>query len=202
MSAFLRATSGSGLPTPAATRAVCPADAVTASPILPYLGGYRPDEEDRAGLLAWSANMDYFTTISGIVQWIGREGSAALSVRSIEDVVSAGYFIPMAVRPSTTYRVEFQMKSLLSLGGEAGAGMLEYDALLPSGEEFTLLANRNHRIGSNVYLRIRGERDWEKHTYTFKTSPRARMVHLLFFREGLHNREPVIFDDIVIREVR
>jgi len=171
-------------------------------PVIPYLGGFRPEETDKTGFTIWSANMDHFSDVSGVVPGVGFGGSAALTVRSIPEIASVGYYIPLAVRPSTTYRVKFRMKSQLSIGGEAGAGIAEYDAILPLRAEPTLPVVREHRIGSKAYIRVPGEHGWEEYAFAFTSSKRARMVHLLFFREGLHTREPVVFDDIEIRKIR
>ena len=59
-----------------------------------------------------------------------------------------------------------------------------------------------HRVAGDDYIRVRGTRDWSKYSFSFTASPRTRMAHILFFREGMHSWNPVIFDDIRIHEAR
>jgi hypothetical protein len=171
-------------------------------PLFPRLGGYRPDDSQGKDLAAWSASMDFFTGISGITVGAGKGGTKGLVIKSIAGIASAGYFAPLSVKPSTTYTVEFSIKSDLTESGEAGVGRMEFDTLIPAVEELPRDLYLRHLLATRKEVTVRGKRDWDRYSFSFRTSARTRMAHLYFYIEGKHDRNPVVFDDIRISEAR
>ncbi len=169
-------------------------------PMFPRLGSHRPEAAQVQGFAVWAGNMELFAAGSGVVPKAGASGSAALKIVGVAGVGSAAYFAPVSVRPATQYQVEFHLKSGMNPRGEAGAGVVEYDAFLPAGEQPTQEVLRNHLVGMHDGVRVAGPRQWQRHAFSFRTSPRTRMVHLVLYREGEHDRGPVFFDDIRIAE--
>ena len=54
-------------------------------------------------------------------------------------------------------------------------------------------------VGSQIGVQLEGETGLDtEQNFTFTTSPETNMIHLVLFREGEHNRKPLIFDDISI----
>ena len=44
-----------------------------------------------------------------------------------------------------------------------------------------------------------GKNSGAKHTFSFTTGPDSGMIHLVLFREGTHDRNALMFDDIEIK---
>jgi spermidine synthase len=170
--------------------------------LFPRLGSHRPENEEGKDLAVWSANMEQFASSSGIRDGAGIEGSRGLLVKSIAGAGSSAYFAPLAVRPSTVYSVSFAVKSGTEGGGEAGVGLQEFIKFLPTGEQPTGSVIRKFLIGGKDEVRLKGSRNWETHSFSFRTTPRTRMVHLVFYREGKHDHNPVVFDNLRISEIR
>ena len=55
-----------------------------------------------------------------------------------------------------------------------------------------------HYRGSHEGKRLTGEPEGEQ-TFTFRTGPETKMIHLVLFREGTHDRNSLMFDDIEIK---
>jgi hypothetical protein len=58
-----------------------------------------------------------------------------------------------------------------------------------------------HFRGSQESQRLTGKADGE-HTFTFTTGPETKMIHIVLFREGTHDRNAIMFDDINISRVK
>jgi spermidine synthase len=170
-------------------------------PLFPRLGSHKPGDAEKEDLAVWAANMDYFADMSGIVSGSGVDGSAGFLIAKVAGPGSSAYFAPLAVKPSAEYVVEFAMKSETIPQGEAGVGVVEYDAFKPTGMQPSLADNERHLVGMQDKVRITGPRNWERHSFAFRTSPKTRMIHLILYRGGIYDRNPVVFDDIRIREV-
>jgi hypothetical protein len=164
--------------------------------LFPRAGDYRPEEKDER-LPYWATFIDHLTRISGIVQE-PKTGNRAWSFRGINTIDSVGWFSPVAVQPNTSYTVSFRLKTELPDGGAAGIGILEFNEFLWVGEQYPESLVKQHLRGAHSGLRLTGSSDFEPRTFTFSTGPRTRMVHLVLFREGAHNRNGVLFDDIAI----
>ena len=57
---------------------------------------------------------------------------------------------------------------------------------------------QEHYRGIHEGIRRTGDIDWEKYDTTFTTSPETHMIHLILFRDGTHDRNGVLFDDIKV----
>lgn len=169
-------------------------------PMFPRLGSHRPAEEGAADRAVWEGNMEFFAGETGAERGAGTGGGRALKIVSVAGVGSSAYFAPLAVRPSTGYRVEFLLKSGMNPKGIAGAGIAEYDTYLSTGEQPSPEGNRKHLLDAADGVRVSGPGDWQPLSFRFRTSPRTRMVHLVLYREGEHDRSPVYFDDVRIVE--
>lgn len=169
--------------------------------LFPRVGAFRPEEKDSQGLAFWNTFIDHMVRTSGMVAGEGRDGSKAWAVKSISSLDSVAFFAPLAVKPKTTYRVSFTFKGDLPEGASAGIGLLEFDEFLWIGEQYPLSVAQKHQTGASEGVRLVGKRDWEEHSFTFTTTPKTHMIHLILFREGPESsKQPVLFDDIRIEE--
>lgn len=170
--------------------------------LFPRAGGERPDGADSQAQGVWASYIDHLMRLSGVGNGSGRDGSRGWKLASLRGVDSVGFFAPLGVRPNTSYRVSFDFVGDLPKGGEAGIGILEFDQFLWIGEQFTQEMLHKHQTAVYPGLRLTGKHAWASHSFTFTTSARAGMVHLLLFRDGAADRErPVYFDNIVIEAV-
>jgi len=48
-------------------------------------------------------------------------------------------------------------------------------------------------------VKLRGDHKGTAQSFTFRTGPQTRMIHLVFFREGIPSRDSIAIDDIEIR---
>ena len=164
--------------------------------LFPRVGDYRPETEDER-LPYWNTFIDHLSKISGLVE-NPEDGNKAWSFRSVNSIDSLGYFSPLAVEPSTNYRVSFKLKAQLAEGASAGIGILEFDEFLWIGEQYTEQSFQEHYRGTHEGIRRTGATDWEEYDITFATSPETHMIHLVLFRDGTHDRNGILFDDIKI----
>ena len=126
-----------------------------------------------------------------------KDGNRSWSFHSIETVESLGYFAPIAVEPETYYEVSFDLKASLPEGASAGIGILEFDEFLWIGEQYTETLFRDHFQNVNEGKRLTGEVKGN-HTFAFQTGLKTQMIHLVLFRDGPHEREHLLFDNIKI----
>lgn len=168
--------------------------------LFPRTGAARPtDDSDEFGY--WSAFIDHIQRTSGVGNGSGSDGSRAWTIRGIKGLDSIAFFSPLAVTANTGYRVAFDFKGELPKGAKAGIGVLEFARFLWIGEQFTLAQLQEHQTGLHPGIALTGNQAWQRHTFTFTTSPRTGMIHLILFRDGAMDREkPVWFDNIVIEE--
>jgi hypothetical protein len=163
------------------------------------VGAYRPEEGDEQGTGYWRTYVDHLLRTCGVAEKAGRRESRGWLLRSIKGVDSVGFFSPLAVEPGAGYRVSFAFKGDLPKGASAGIGVLEFDEFLWIGDQFTQSQVKQHQTGAHEGLRLTGKQEWKEHAFTFTTSPRTRMIHLVLFRDGTEERkQPVHFDDIRI----
>lgn len=167
--------------------------------LFPRVGDYRP-ETDEERFPFWKTFIDHFTKVSGLLKDPESENKA-WSFRSINTIDSVAYFSPLGVEPNTTYRVSYKVKTELPEGGKTGIGILEFSEFLWIGEQYTEEQTKQFQVGAQMGIELTGDIDWEEHSFTLTTRPETKMIHLIFFREGEHNRKPVLIDDISIEQV-
>ncbi len=163
--------------------------------LFPRAGDFRPaDDSDR--LPYWNTFIEHLIKVTGVVeeQSTGRRGWAFRSIKTIDSV---GFFSPLAVEPQTEYQVSFKLISELAEGASAGIGILEFNEFLWIPAQYTKELLKQHYRGSHEGQRITGSTDGE-HTFTFTTGTETRMIHVVLFREGTHDRNSLMFDDIGI----
>ncbi len=165
--------------------------------LFPRVGDFRPAEGETERQQFWATYLDHLVRTSGVVQEAGRGGGRALAVRNFPDI-ACGWFSPLAVEPGVGYTVRFAFRGELPEGARAGVGVLEYDEFLWIGEQFTEELATLHQVGAREGIVLKEAADWREESFTFTPSPRTRMVHLVFFREGTADRKPVLFDDISV----
>lgn len=164
--------------------------------LFPRVGAYCPEEDDREGLAFWLTYIDHLVRISGPVK--GQDG-IGFAIRGIRTIDSVGFFSPLAVKPDSTYRVSFRAWTDLPAGGSAGAGILEFDEFLwVPGQYPKSLSDKHFQRGQDG-VRLTGRHGGTSQSFSFRTGPKTRMIHLVFFREGTSEREPLVIDDIEIK---
>ncbi len=166
--------------------------------LFPRAGDFRPaDGSDR--LPYWSTFIEHLVKVTGVAEE-QVTGSRAWVFRSIKSIDSLGYFSPLGVEPQTAYQVSFTLAAELAEGASAGIGILEFNEFLWIPGQYTEETFKQHFRGSHEGKRLTGTSK-EEHTFTFTTGPETRMIHLVLFREGTHDRNSVMFDDIKIEAV-
>jgi hypothetical protein len=163
--------------------------------LFPRAGDFRPaDDSDR--LPYWNTFIEHLIKVTGVAeeQSSGRRG---WTFRSINTIDSVGFFSPLAVEPQSTYQVSFRLTTELPEGASAGIGVLEFNQFLWIPSQYTEELHNKHYRGIHEGKRVTGTSS-DKHTFTFTTGPETRMIHLVLFREGAHDRNSLMFDDIEI----
>lgn len=166
--------------------------------LFPRAGDFRPaDDSDR--LPFWNTFIEHLVKVTGVAEEKA-SGNRAWVFRSINSIDSVGYFSPLAVVPQTGYRVSFTLAAELPEGASAGIGVLEFNQFLWIAGQYTEETFSRHFRNSQEGVRLTGTSKGE-HSFTFTTGPDTAMIHLVLFREGSHDRNRVVFDDIRIAEV-
>lgn len=165
--------------------------------LFPRAGDVRPEETEER-FPYWKTFIEHIVKTSGPANIERENGKTSWALRGIKTIDSVGYFSPLAVQPETSYKVKLQIKTELTEGASAGVGILEFSEFLWIGNQFTEAEMNLYGTGSQEGVRLTGTRDWEEQSFTFTTGPQTNMIHLIFFREGEHDRNPVLFDDISI----
>lgn len=165
--------------------------------LFPRAGDYRPaDDSDR--LPYWNTFIDHLVRVTGVAEEQAT-GNRAWVFRSIDTIDSVGYFSPLNVAPGTAYQVSFTLAADLPEGATAGIGILEFDEFLWVPGQYTEDIFKQHFRRSHEGKRLTGKITG-KHSFTFTTGPDTRMIHVVLFREGAHDRNVVRFDDIKVEE--
>lgn len=171
--------------------------------LFPRAGTYRPEDDNAKGIKFWLTYIDHLRRTSGPIKPDGdKSDNIAFAFRPIKGLDSVGYFSPIAVKPSTTYAVSARFNCDLPEGATAGVGVLEFDRFQWIGEQFSQSLAQKHQLASQPGISLSGKVDNKVEKFTFTTGAKTGMIHLVFFREGKHDRKPVIFDDISIKEVK
>ncbi len=167
--------------------------------LFPRVGDFRPEDHDQEGLSFWATYIDHLSRTSGVLANKDNLKGHAFGFRSIKGVDSVGFFSPLAVEPGGDYRVGYRLWSTLSPGGTTGVGILEYDEFLFIPEQFPKSLSEKHFVKSQLGVKLTDDHDGKLQSFTFRVGPKTRMIHLVFFREGTPDRNPVVIDDIEIR---
>lgn len=162
--------------------------------LFPRVGDFRPEDGSEKAPF-WITFIDHLVKVTGVAEEQAT-GNRAWSFRGIKSIDSVGFFAPLAVDPQTTYHVSFRITTDLAEGATAGIGVLEFDQFLWVGDQFTEAMYKEHFRGAREGVRQSGSQPWQERSFDFTTGPETRMVHLVLFREGTHDRNPVMFDDI------
>lgn len=166
--------------------------------LFPRAGGFRP-AVDSDQLPYWETFIEHLVKMTGVAV-DQASGDRAWVFRGINTVDSVGYFSPLAVTPQTTYDVSFRITSDLVAGASAGIGIIEFDEFLWIADQFTEEIHKKHALGAKEGQRLTGKNDRLKQAFTFTTSPQTKMIHLILYREGAHDRNNVLFDEIRIEQ--
>ena len=163
--------------------------------LFPWAGDFRPaDDSDR--LPYWNTFIEHLVKVTGVAeeQSSGRRG---WTFRSIKTIDSVGFFSPLAVEPQSTYQVSFRLTTELPEGASAGIGILEFNQFLWIPSQYTEELHKKHYRGLHEGKRVTGTTS-DTHSFTFTTGPETHMIHVVLFREGTHDRNSLMFDDIEI----
>lgn len=167
--------------------------------LFPRVGDFRPEDNDKEGLSYWMTYIDHLSRISGVLVNKDATKGRAFGFRGIKAVDSVGFFSPLAVEPDRVYRFSYRLWSKLSPGGTTGVGILEYNEFLFIPEQFPKTLSEKHFQRSQLGIKLTDDHDGTVQEFSFRTGPKTRMIHLVFFREGTPDREPIVIDDIEIR---
>lgn len=165
--------------------------------LFPRAGDYRPERESER-YPYWNTFIEHIIKTSGPIKNETEDNKLSWALRGIKTIDSVGFFSPLAVQPATRYQISFRIKTELVDGASAGIGILEFSEFLWIGDQFTKAQMEKYSIGSKEGIRLTGTRDWEEQTFTLTTGAQTNMIHLIFFREGEHDRKPVLLDDISV----
>jgi hypothetical protein len=167
--------------------------------LFPRAGDFRP-EDDSDRLPYWKTFIEHLIKVTGVAeeQSTGRRG---WTFRGINTIDSVGFFSPLGVEPQTEYKVSFKITADLAEGASAGIGILEFNEFLWVPAQYTEAMYSKHFRGAQEGQRLTGKADGE-HSFTFTTGPETKMIHLVLFREGTHDRNSIMFDDIGIDEAK
>ncbi len=170
--------------------------------LFPRVGAYRPELADEQELQIWSTFIDHLVRTSGPLKPGGEDDpNIAFSFRAIKGIDSIGYFSPIAVEPGTEYRVSADLTTDLAEGASAGIGILEFNEFKWIGEQYPESLATVTQTGTQQLAKLTGQHTGEHLSTNVTTGRQTRMIHLLFFRDGTHDRNPVIIDNLEITPV-
>ncbi len=164
--------------------------------LFPRVGDFQPPPDSERHPY-WRTFIDHLVKVTGVAE-NAADGSRGWVFRSINSIDSLGYFSPLKVKPDTVYQVSFNLMGDLPEGASAGIGILEFDEFLWIGEQYTEETFKKHYRGVHEGRRVTGK-PVGLQTFTFRTSPETHMVHVVLFREGTHDRNSLMFDNISIK---
>ena len=167
--------------------------------LFPRVGDVRP-EENSDRLPYWNTFIDHLVKVTGIAE-DQTTGNRRWAFRSINSIDSVGYFSPLRVEPQTSYKISFEIAAELEEGASAGIGILKFNQFLWIPNQYTDETFKAHFRGSVEGKRLSGTITGT-HTFTFTSGPDTRMIHIVLFREGTHDRNSVMFDNIGIEKVK
>jgi len=169
--------------------------------LFPRAGTYRPADDDSEGLQFWRTYIEHLLRTSGPLKAAEESDNVKFGFRAIKGIDSVGIFSPIAVKPVTRYRVSALLSCDLVEGASAGIGVLEFDKFQWIGEQFSESMVKDYQRGSQPGITLRGKVENQPQSFDFTTGTETGMIHLVFFREGPQDRNPVLIDDIRIEEL-
>lgn len=169
--------------------------------LFPRAGAYRPEDDDVNGLQFWRTYIEHLLRTSGPLKESDQSDNVKFGFRSIKGIDSVGIFSPIAVKPATRYRVSALFSCDLAEGASAGIGVLEFDTFQWIGEQFSESMSKEHQVGSQSGVNLTGKVENQRQSFDFTSGAQTGMIHLVFFREGTQDRNPVLIDDIRIEEL-
>lgn len=164
--------------------------------LFPRVGDFQPSPESERHPY-WRTFIDHLAKVTGVAE-DQSDGNRAWVFRSINSIDSLGYFSPISVEPNKIYQVSFKLFAELPKGATAGIGILEFDEFLWIGEQYTEETFKKHFRGAKEGRRLTGKPTGMQN-FDFTTGPDTHMIHLVLFREGPHDRNSLMFDDISIK---
>ena len=168
--------------------------------LFPRAGAFRPDDDDEKGLAFWRTYIDHLIRTSGPIKTDEKEdANVVFGLRAVKGIDSVGVFSPLSVTPNTTYQVSANISCDLVEGATAGIGLLEFDLFMWIGSQYTEVIAKDHQVGSQTGVTLTGQVKDQEQKFTFTTGPNTEMIHLLFFRDGEHDRNPVTIDNVEIK---
>ena len=162
----------------------------------PRVGDFQPPR-DSERYPDWHTGINQLVQVTGVAE-NAADGSRGWVFRSIDFIDSLGYFAPVAVEPGRIYQVRFKLIADLPAGASAGMKVLEFDKFLWVGEQYTEEIYNRHFRGGHEGRRLAGKGHGIQ-AFAFSTGPDTRMIHLVMFRDGTHDDNSLMFDDIEIR---
>ena len=165
-------------------------------PLFPRVGNFQPPPGGERHL-KWRSSINHLVKATGVAE-DAADGSRGWVFRSIKSIDSLGYFSPVAVEPNKIYQVSFKLIADLPAAASAGMGILEFDEFLWIGEQYTEETYIKHFLEGHEGRRLTGKGHGIQ-AFAFTTGPETRMVHLVLFRDGTHDLNSLMFDDIEIR---
>jgi hypothetical protein len=170
--------------------------------LFPRVGSYRPADDDAEGLQFWQTYITHLMRTSGPLRTGDeKDGNIAFSFRAVKGLDSVGMFAPIAVKPNTTYAISATFKCNLEAEATAGIGILEFNKFLWLGEQYPKALATEHQVGNQPGVSLTGKVDMQDQKFTITTGPKTEMIHVIFFREGAHDRNPVVIDNIGIKQL-
>ena len=173
-------------------------------PLIPRVAGidFGVDGSDQDRVAMRAAYELLFTRVSGVAPGMGLGGSAGLVLRWVPMSSLVGYAIPQVVKPSARYRVGWSMLNGALQPGEAVSVVVEqFDTVEATGMQFMMSYVNTHSVHRETMAQIDAAQPWTRHGFEFSTTPNTHMVHIVFFRSGAPNPEPVRFDDFTVEDV-
>jgi hypothetical protein len=167
--------------------------------LFPRAGDFRPEEgSDR--LPYWNTFIEHLIKVTGVAE-DQPTGNRGWAFRSIKTIDSVGFFSPLEVEPQSTYQISFKLTTELPEEASAGIGILEFNEFLWIPVQYTEELFQKHYRGIHEGIRVTGTTA-DEHTFTVTTGPETHMIHVVLFREGAHDRNNLLFDDIAVDEVK
>jgi len=163
--------------------------------LFPRVGDYQPEPNSERHPY-WRTFINHLVNVTGVVD-NQENGQRGWVFRSISSIDSLGYFAPLAVKPNKSYHVSFETTGELPAGASAGIGVLEFDTFLWVGQQYTEALYIEHFLAAHEGKRLTGNING-RHAFSFTTGPDTNMIHLVLFREGPHDRNSLMFDNIRI----
>jgi len=164
--------------------------------LFPRVGSYRPEDGQNEQLGYWNTFIEHLLRTSGVTSSDQGQDNRVFAMRGVAGIDSSGFFSPLQVEPEQQYRLSFRNRGELSADEQAGAGLLEFDEFLWIPGQYPESVSAPHQVGRQLLKQLQSSSTWQQQEIVFTTGPRTRMIHLIFYRDGKVNRQPLLLDDI------